>query len=718
MTIKKIFIVIFCAFPLINFGEGSINIQNSNIGNSFSKHVLVYEDEKRQYGIEDIMLLPNDSFTKVEIENPRVQFTKSQFWMKFSITNNSDEWDFFIETARPITDQILFYRVNESNEILQKLKNGDDFNYFEKDIPHRKNLFPVQLKKGETQHFYISVISGGEGILLPLRVHEKMMFYEQDYKDQFKNGFYYGVICLVFVVYFFFFLLLKDKLFLYYILYVIFQGLLQFSLDGYSHHHFFPANDFMVNRFPPATGAIAIIFMLIYVSKFLKLSQNSPKVNRAFWVAGGLVCIALVFVFLPGRLHFLSYPMVNTFSLISILLSVITIFYRKIKGQTIDYYFMTAFVVLITGAVLFILGNFGAIKNTAVSLNALKFCSVLEVVILSIAMSYKYKELQKDKQVAQAIALKNLQEKNAAMDEINVRLEEQVIERTSEIESQRAELAYKNSDIVGSIKYAKRIQEALLPGDKQVAEILGNSFIYYLPKDVVSGDFYFVEKKSSPKGDFIAFAAVDCTGHGVPGAFMSIVGHNFLTQSIADQSIKTPAEILQFLNIGVTETLRQKIKGESVRDGMDMAFCMIDSERKVLQFAGAKNPIYIIRKKSDGESGNLGQSRDENDTYELFEVKGDKQPIGNHSGADLLPFTNHEIALQKDDLIYLFTDGFADQFGGPRGKKYNYRQFRQLLLGNADKSLPAQKEMLQQAFTEWQNEREQIDDVLVMGVKI
>ncbi|MFK8036710.1 MAG: 7TM diverse intracellular signaling domain-containing protein [Crocinitomicaceae bacterium] len=717
MNLKQVLILIFCLSPIWHFGAGRIKIQNSNIGDSFSKHVLVYEDEDRKIDISDIMLMPNDSFTKVEIENPRVQFTKSQFWMKFSITNESDEWDFILETARPITDKVFFYRVNESNEVVQELKNGDDFNYYEKDIPHRKNLFPLKIKKGETQHFFIAVISGGEGILLPLRVHEKMAFFEQDYKDQFKNGFYYGVICLVFVVYFFFFLLLKDKLFLYYILYVIFQGLLQFSLDGYSHHHFFPSNDFMVNRFPPSAGAIAIIFMLVYVSNFLKLPKKSPKLNRVFWIAGGLVGVALVFTFLPGKLHFLSYPMVNTFSLISIVLSVITIFYRKFKGQIIDFYFTSAFVVLILGAILFILGNFGVLKNTVISLNALKICSVLEVVILSIAMSYKYRELQKDKETAQAVALKNLQEKNAAMDQINIRLESQVKERTSEIEQQRSELAYKNDEIVSSIKYAQRIQEAILPAKNVISELLNESFIFYLPKDVVSGDFYFVEQKELKESNQIVFAAVDCTGHGVPGAFMSIVGNNFLTQSIAENQLVTPADILQFLNKGVSDTLKQNIQGELVRDGMDMALCMLNTERTELQFSGAKNPLYIVRKR-EHELPAIGQIKSENDLYSVIEIKGDKQPIGNHSGAALAPFTNYTIPLVKSDQIYVFTDGYADQFGGEKGKKFNYSRFRSLLLEIADQSMEKQQKVLAKTFSDWKGDLEQIDDVLIMGVKI
>ena len=691
----------------------NIKLNNENLGHSFSQQVLVYEDKNREIDLKDIINVPNDSFFVMSVENPAVQFTRSRFWIKFSITNESDYWDLFLETARPISDKVFFYRLNEKNETLETLRNGDDYNYYEKNIRHRKNLFPVRIKKGETQFFYVAVISGGEGILLPLKVHEKMAFFEQDYKDQFKNGFYYGLTCLIIVIYFFFYLLLKDASFLYYILYVFFQGLLQFSLDGYSHHHFFPSNSYMINFFPPLTGALAIIFMLIYVSNFLSLSTKYPRLNKVFFMAGIIISLSLVLNLLPGKLHAMSYPAINGISLLSIVLAVSTIFYLRFKKETIDNYFTLAFVVLISGAILFILGNFGVIQNSKVSLNALKVCSILEVVILSISMSFKYRELQKDKEAAQAVALQNLQEKNAAMDEINIRLEEQVQERTSEIESQRAELANKNEEILSSIKYAKRIQEAILPSHEQVKGLLNDFFVFYLPKDVVSGDFYFVEEKER----CVLFSAVDCTGHGVPGAFMSIVGSNYLSQSITEQALHTPADILQFLNKGVSETLRQNVAGGQVRDGMDMALCMLNRDKNELQFSGAKNPIYIVRT-SESEPFEHGQIRDKNDTHFLTEIKGDKQPIGNHSDSDLAPFSNFKIPVQKGDIIYIFTDGYADQFGGERAKKFNYRRFRALLLDNASADLNQQRKVLEDNFHQWKGDLDQVDDVLIVGVKI
>ena len=711
---KQLLFISFLFFPIFLFSGGKITIVNDNIGHSFSKQVLVFEDEQRTVEIDSILKMPDSIFSVMTSENPRVQFANSRFWIKFSITNSSDFIDFFIETARPITDKVIFYRINKANEVVEIIRNGDDYNYYEKAIRHRKNLFSTQIKKGETQHFYVAVISGGEGVLLPLKVHEKMAFFEQDYKDQFKNGFYYGVICLVIVIYFFFYLLLKDRSFLYYILYVFFQGLLQFSLDGYSHHHFFPSSAYIINRFPPFTGAVAILFMLIYVSNFLNLRKNGPKLNGLFKLAGLLIGIALVFIFIPGKLHAISYPMINAFSLVSIMLSVGTIFYLRIKGQAIDIYFTVAFVVLIVGAIVFILGNFGIIQNASISLNALKVCSVIEVVVLSISMSFKYRELQKDKEAAQAIALENLKEKNAIMDQANIRLEEQVIERTSEIESQRSELAYKNKEILSSIEYAKRIQEAILPPTGQIKQLLTDVFVLYAPKDVVSGDFYFVDERSDGS---VMFAAVDCTGHGVPGAFMSIVGANYLNQAVSENNLTTPAAVLSFLNTGVTKTIKNNNDGDTIRDGMDMSLCIVNKDRSELQYAGAKNPLYLITPKPvRTELSELVIM--ENEQFALIQIKGDKHPIGNYADNELESFTNHVIKIEKGDVIYIFTDGYADQFGGDRLKKFNYRRFKSLLLANAALPMLEQQKLLADNFKTWMGSQEQIDDVLVMGVKI
>ena len=292
-------------------------------------------------------------------------------------------------------------------------------------------------------------------------------------------------------------------------------------------------------------------------------------------------------------------------------------------------------------------------------------------------------------------------------------LEDTVAERTAEVVSQKELLEEKNKEVVDSINYAQRIQRSILPPPEEMQKALKNHFILYKPKAIISGDFYWmasvkstasgtVDKPELPAADqqFVVIAAIDCTGHGVPGALMSIVGNTLLNQTIKNNDINTPAQALDFLNNELPKNLKAQQKGEIIRDGMDMVMCAINQNNNQLYFAGANNNLYIIRKGI------------------LTEIKGDKQAISGSTDDVKKPFTNHSFQLEKDDIIYLLTDGYADQFGGPKGKKFKHKQLENLLMAICNLPLDKQKEMLNEKFEEWRGTQEQVDDVTVIGVKI
>ncbi|OFX55425.1 MAG: hypothetical protein A2046_12450 [Bacteroidetes bacterium GWA2_30_7] len=309
--------------------------------------------------------------------------------------------------------------------------------------------------------------------------------------------------------------------------------------------------------------------------------------------------------------------------------------------------------------------------------------------------------------------------------ELNTQKEEISAQR-DEIEAQRDELVFQRDtivfqkkEIVDSINYAYRIQKAILPPDKYVNACLPDNFIFYRPKDVVSGDFYFVEKL----GNEVVFSAVDCTGHGVPGAMMSVIGYNLLTQAVKVNHLTKPSEILKFLDLGVTETLRQTYGESGVNDGMDIAICSLNTETLVIQYSGAYNTLVLIKKTNDNKLEDFENQSSTNklinsSTHQLIEVKSDKFPIGvNYDGlAD--SYTNNIIQLSKGDLLYMYSDGYADQFGGEKGKKFKYKPLKELLLSVKDETLQEQKNIIEKTFVEWKKDLEQVDDVLVMGVRI
>jgi len=321
-------------------------------------------------------------------------------------------------------------------------------------------------------------------------------------------------------------------------------------------------------------------------------------------------------------------------------------------------------------------------------------CVLLIVISIVVVIKYREKALVKEKQV----------------------LEEKVKERTAEVVQKSEEIELKNKDIIDSINYAKRIQDAVLPSEGEFTKALKNTFVLFNPKDIVSGDFYWMQILPNPSegGAVVFFAAADCTGHGVPGAFMSIIGHNLLDKIVGEYHVTSPAEILNHLNKGVSETLRQSAEQTNIKDGMDISLCVFNTQTSVLEYAGAYNPLYIV---SQHQLEGVEVNMESENGLKLYEIKADRFPIGSYMD-EVKKFQLHTFKLQKGDTVYLFSDGYADQFGGPQGKKFRYKQFKELLLSINAQPMENQKEALQQAFIEWKGNMEQIDDVIVIGSRV
>jgi phosphoserine phosphatase RsbU/P len=275
-------------------------------------------------------------------------------------------------------------------------------------------------------------------------------------------------------------------------------------------------------------------------------------------------------------------------------------------------------------------------------------------------------------------------------------LEEKVKERTLKIEKQKEEIEEQKKHIMDSIYYARRIQNAILPSFNIIDSYLKNYFVFYLPKDIVSGDFYWMHELD---GKFM-IAAVDCTGHGVPGAFMSIVGFNQLNQAVHDKKVISAGSILNELNKGIITALNENTSSTSIKDGMDIALCVYDFKNRKVEFAGANNPLLLIR------------------DNEPIKYNGDRFPIGAFEGSECQLFYNNEINIVDGDCLYLFSDGFADQFGGPNGKKFMYKRFQEFILEIHSQPMDVQKELLRKKLYDWKGSNDQVDDILVIGIKI
>jgi len=265
------------------------------------------------------------------------------------------------------------------------------------------------------------------------------------------------------------------------------------------------------------------------------------------------------------------------------------------------------------------------------------------------------------------------------------------------IEKLKAQVEYRHKEIIDSVHYAKKIQRAILPSHESIRSLLPDSFVFFKPKNIVSGDFYWAHRIDQHQ---VLFAAVDCTGHGVPGAFMSIMGYHLLEQVIIEHKLTEPALILEELTKSVVRSLKQTNELESVKDGMDIALCKIDYQNYTLEYAGAHNSLYLIRNGI------------------LTETKADRRSVGISAGNKEVQFSGHNIKIEKGDCLYVFSDGYADQKGGPHNTKFFYQPFRELLTEIHKTEMRDQKKILEKIISEWKGDNGQIDDMLVIGIRV
>lgn len=312
--------------------------------------------------------------------------------------------------------------------------------------------------------------------------------------------------------------------------------------------------------------------------------------------------------------------------------------------------------------------------------------SIIALVILSALLLFGIRQYR-----SKIVSEKKLQHLNSDLNLKNYEL----LDKSRIIESQHNTIHQKNKEITDSIRYAQKIQTAMMPLKHEFTGYFPESFVIFEPKDIISGDFFWVTHRN----DKIIFATGDCTGHGVPGGFMSMLGVSLLNEIINEHDLTEPALILSRLRKKVITALRQKGLSGEQQDGMDMTICVLDFQALTLTYAAANHTLYIVKKGV------------------LEEYKGDKQPVGIF-GSELKPFKQHTVQLEKGDLIYTFTDGLADQFGGPKGKKFKYTQMKELLLSINNEPLITQEKAIYKSFTNWKGNLEQVDDVCLIGIRI
>ncbi len=462
---------------------------------------------------------------------------------------------------------------------------------------------------------------------------------------------------------------------------------------------------------------ICILFLVILMPvlysfiPYFKLIINRVKEAKYFLLANLIFIICFLI-----SMFFLRLDFDNNFATILLLITITPIYFialyliikenrekKVIYHQLIFFIFIAVYLLIVFNYVS--LGNF----LDKISPYSLEAGFVIQMLIFALGLADKMQQSLLEKNKSQKELIEQLQVNAELKDKVNRELEQKVKERTAEIEQQKEEilsqneeiiaqrdlLFRQNKDITDSIEYARYIQQALLNSVDVIQNSNLQNFILYIPRDIISGDFYWFKRIKN----YVYFTAADCTGHGVPGAFMSVLGISLLNEIVSKRDLNPPATILNELRKKIIRSLSHENQSNKSHDGIDISLCLFDFESKLLQFAGAYNPLIIVR--------------DNN----IIELNADRMPVGIHP-KDYLEFTNHTIQLEPNDMLYLFSDGYLSQFGGETGKRYGIKRFKQLLIDISNKPIDLQYQLLEKELLSWKRDFEQIDDILIIGIKI
>ena len=665
------------------------NITSRVVG---KENLSIFEDKSSFLSIKKAILQDKD-FILAKTDKPNYGYTKSAFFAKFIVRNDSKQaQDIWIEVDYPSLDSVSFF-VLKNNSLSKTFHSGCRMPFSQREIEAKSFLFKTQLAPFEEQTLVVRVRTE-RNTTFPIAIYKPEYYTKISNSNVIGMGLYYGIMVAMLLYNLFVYSVLRERSYLYYLFFLL--SMLSFSLSYYGQgfQHIWP-NLPSFNRFNiPFFIASLSLAALAFGREFLSTHKRMPVANRVLEILMAISFIILVLsLVLPSKISTISAVFMGLPS-ISALVYVAVVSLRR--GFLPAKYFTIAWSVFLLGALLTALRSLGVLPHNFFTVYSIQIGSVMEVILLSLALADRISILRKE--VAEKALEKERIEKQKEVEQKefiekqNERLELLVAERTHE-------LFERNKHITDSIQYAQRIQKAILPSKQEIVRSFPESFIYFKPRDIVSGDFYWFAEKDNKT----IIAVVDCTGHGVPGAFMSMIGNTLLNQIVLERGVTRPAEILNQLHEEVRFALKQdEIEEESRKDGMDISLCVFHQLHHIIEFAGANNSMYLVK------------------NGELKEYKGDRMGIGGTRKTLNERFTNQIVKLDEEDVtIYMASDGYADQFGGQNGNKFMARNLKKMLLElSSIKSLKAQHLQINKTMEEWRGEEKQIDDQLIVGFRI
>lgn len=644
------------------------------------KGALVFEDTTKNLSIGQV--IQADQFTSLKQDRFFLKYkSNSVLWVKLRLHNASSQRIFLIDVPNATIDDLRFYAMNPEGKGFKMQQVGDAFPHHHRIVSSLGFTFQANIPTGEYRDYYLRIDSRGDAISTDIDIWQPVAYLNETANTKYVFGLYYGVLLFIVIFHLFLYIRMYDKSLVYYMLYIVAFAGAQMTLDGFTASYFLPDFPWLVNRLLPAFIYLATWGLIGFFQHFQNTKEKIPKLNK-FLVLFKYMGVLLAFGCLLNHEIFLSLlQFAGIYALVSLLIVLACAVYMLRIEPVLSRYFISAFIFLALGIVMGLLRPWGI--HIPGSEYGMKLGAATEIIVLAFALAEKFKLIEEE---ANQKAVKSLEDLNEFQKRYNQDLKEEVEHKTAVLEKS-------NQNIRDSIKYAQRIQSSLLPREELLEKSMDDYFIYYQPRDVVSGDFYWFGQC----GKHIIIAVVDCTGHGVPGAFMSILGINALHEIVTVRKLSKPSYILMAMNEYIRESLRQNNTDSLTSDGMDAAVISFDMIDKEIQFAGAKRPLVYFK---DGQ---------------MNVVKGSKYAIGGKTIKEKV-FNNVVLKASEVDQAYLFTDGYVDQFGGPSDRKYMIRRFKALLSEVQGCPMMDQREVIDKSHKDWKGQQRQIDDILVIGL--
>lgn len=642
--------------------------------------------ENKEENVAQIALKISD-FTPVNSSMVNLGFETKSVWFHLRTKNTSNSNLIrYLRLGNPIIDEVDVYKRIGTNTYVLLAKGGDQRPFHWREDGSRELLFKLNLDAQTENDFLFRVNNGGEQFYFKSTLEKQTHIQVKQAQNQVFYGLLFGVMIFIILLNLAIGILFRQRIAYIYTFYGISFTLLQLSLLGFGTTWLWTDQFFWSNRANPVLATLGVYFFLNFTYRFLELKTYTPKLKIVVRILQFSLLTNLIISLIPGATFMnISALLVNALTLLLNLLIIYPLVITLRAGHRPAKAYLIAFSLLQIGVFAFVLRNFGIIENTFIAENGLQIGSAAEMLILTFGILQRFKQLNDE-------ALSTLAEANLLKEELNVQLEAEVEARTIEVIKQRNELEFKNQEITDSIEYAKRIQQAILPSPRYYRELIPHLEVFYRPKDIVAGDFYWIKRVRIGDEIWRFVAVADCTGHGVPGAMLSVLCTNALNESSRIISKPSPAELLERVNSYLKDYLQDD--DTQLADGMDISIACFKGDFSEVYWAGANNPLWVL------------------DNNELEVYTPTKRPVGKTDSA--LAFIDHKIEVRSSSTLVLFTDGCVDQFGGPNGKKLKSSGFKNLVIESTKENLTKQAKQIESELLKWMGNEEQLDDICFM----